>query len=377
LFLWGSDGSASTARRRFATVRRSVPPFRRKLWNARAVLRATLRALAAPRRAVPVVLVAVPVLYLQQRYSGDPLGLPLGVALVLLFLLTAPAAWRSLFPATEGVRDGFVRLGLYGAVGVAVIATAGSVLPRLLGMPPTFMTTRPSLLVCLGLYWAGGWGLARDIDLEEGFSRERARAERLSREREEARLLALRNHLDPHFLFNTLNAIAEWCREDGLVAEQAILRLSEMLRAVLAGIQEERWPLAKEVAIVRDLFELHRIRDPDAFRLQMDVPSELPDVRVPPMLFLPAAENAMKHGPGAGHRGEVSFALSDDGGALVVTIENPGEFRGPRQGGHGLEILRKRVASATDGRGSVTMSAIATGGPARTRTTITLPKGSL
>src|SRR4030095_12586183 len=57
----------------------------------------------------------------------------------------------------------------------------------------------------------------------------------LGRGAERAELLALRSPLDPHFLFNTLNAIAEWCREDGEIAERAVMRLSAMLRTVLAG----------------------------------------------------------------------------------------------------------------------------------------------
>ena len=54
----------------------------------------------------------------------------------------------------------------------------------------------------------------------------------LERAAERAQLLALRAHLDPHFLFNTLNAIAEWCRQDGEIAERAVLQLSSMLRAM-------------------------------------------------------------------------------------------------------------------------------------------------
>ena len=80
---------------------------------------------------------------------------------------------------------------------------------------------RPSLLVEVALFWVGGWGLARDIDFEENLRKERARARELLREKEHAELMALKSHLDPHFLFNTLNAIAEWCRADGRVAPWA------------------------------------------------------------------------------------------------------------------------------------------------------------
>ena len=89
--------------------------------------------------------------------------------------------------------------------------------------------------------------------LEATQAEEASRGEALTREAEHAQLLALRSHLDPHFLFNTLNAIAEWCRSDGLVAEKAILQLSSMLRTMMTGIQETGWPLAKELELPQEL----------------------------------------------------------------------------------------------------------------------------
>ena len=118
------------------------------------------------------------------------------------------------------------------------------------------------------LFLVGGWGLARDIELEAGFSAERQRAERLAESAERASLLALRAQLDPHFLFNTLNAIAEWCREDPAVAEAATLRLASMLRTMLTGIRSATWPLATEIALAQSLFDLYAIRDRARFRFR-------------------------------------------------------------------------------------------------------------
>src|SRR5439155_22664918 len=126
-----------------------------------------------------------------------------------------------------------VRVILYAAVGATLVIGIGRVIPDLIGAGRTFLTTEPSLAVCIALFWVGGWGLARDIELEEHLRRERARVEALSREADHAQLLALRSHLDPHFLFNTLNAIAECCRSDGVVGEEAILQLSSMLRTMM------------------------------------------------------------------------------------------------------------------------------------------------
>ena len=81
------------------------------------------------------------------------------------------------------------------------------------------------------------WVLGRDIELSSELAAEARRAASLTRAAEDARLIAIRQHLDPHFLFNTLGAIAEWCREDPVVAERALLELSAMLHTLFEGIR--------------------------------------------------------------------------------------------------------------------------------------------
>ncbi len=330
----------------------------------------TLSELAAPRRALAIAIVVVPLLVLQTKNSRDALALPLGALLCGAFVLVAPALWRYLLPA-RGPK-GYAALGLaaYALAGLAVVYAVGALVPRALSMRPTFLTLGQNLVACLVLFWVGGWGLARDIDLEREARESRAREALLAREAEHAQLLALRSHLDPHFLFNTLNAIAEWCRSDGVVAERAILRLSSILRTVMLGIRTTSWPLARELELVEAVFELHRIRDPELFAYRRDVPDELPEVEVPAMLLLPLAENAMKHGPGAGRRGVVTLRVRADEGGLTVAIENPGAFAGPRSGGSGLRIVERRVALACGPSGRFSIE----GDAERTVATVRLPR---
>src|SRR5690606_14515427 len=201
-----------------------------------------------------------------------------------------------------------------------------------LGIPITFMTTDTSLLVSVALFWVGGYGLGRDIDLEASLQIERRRAQTFAHEAERAQLVALRTHLDPPFLFNTLNAIAARCREDGDTAERATPELSNMLRSVLEASRRGAWPLRREIELSRALLDLHRIRDPERLVVRTEL-EDLPNIEVPPMILLPVTENAVKHGPGAGHRGEVTLALSVVGGEVVFCVENPGRYAGPREGG--------------------------------------------
>ena len=338
------------------------------------VVRSTVRGLLAPRRAIPIALVVVPLTIIQDAYSRDPLAVPLALLMCGSFLLVAPALWRALFPMDRPFAGEYLlnlaRVTVYALVGATLVLGIGRALPDLVGAGRTFLTSPPSLAVCVALFWVGGWGLARDIELEEHLRRERLRGELLEREAEHAQLVALRSHLDPHFLFNTLNAIAEWCREDGLVAEKAILQLSSMLRRMMTGISAKTWPLAKELELATALFSMHAIRDPSLFTVRLDVPDPVPDIEVPPMLLLPLAENAMKHGPLARHKGEVVLSVSVVRDLVRIELSNPGPFKGPRDGGSGLDIVKRRLALTFGDRASFT---IEPEGENRCRAVVALP----
>ncbi|WNG50138.1 sensor histidine kinase [Archangium minus] len=338
--------------------------------NEGSIVRATLKALFVPRRLLPIVLISVPLVAAQARFSYEPLAGPLGILLCALCVAVAPVSYRVIFPEGLDFSHGGIRLLLYATVGVGVVLSAGVVLPKLIGMGPTFLTDRYSLAICMALFLVGGWGLGRDIGFEESLARERARAARLALEAEQAQLLALRSHLDPHFLFNTLNAIAEWCQTDGAVAEAAVLRLSAMLRSVLAGVRAATWPLERELELVRTLFELHLLRDPELFQLSVQVEPGLESFPVPPLVLLPLAENAVKHGPAAGHRGPISLSVQTRGDTLLFALENPGASKGPREGSSGLPTVERRLALAYAGGASLALDSQ----EARTRVTVTLPR---
>ncbi|HEY2518006.1 MAG TPA: histidine kinase [Polyangiaceae bacterium] len=333
------------------------------------IVRSTWRALLEPRRLVPILVVCAPVLLAQWRFSHDPFGAPLGVAMCLAFVLVAPLSWRVLFPEGIDLRHGAIRLFLYGAIGTGVVLALGQALPAALELRPSLLTARWSLLICCGLFLAGGWGLGRDIGFEARLTRERRRSDALAREAEHAQLLALRSHLDPHFLFNTLNAIAELCREDGEVAERAVLQLSDIVRTLLTGVKAPSWSLGAELALVRDVFALHLLRDPTKFTLAWDVQGPPSGIQVLPMVLLPIAENAVKHGPAAGHRGEIRVTASVSADRLRVTVENPGHYRGPREGSEGLPTALRRLRLAYGGAAKLSI----TGAGDRTRVELDLP----
>jgi signal transduction histidine kinase len=279
----------------------------------------TLAALATPRRSLPMAAVVAALVAVQVHNSGA-LSAVVPFGLATAFVVLAPWSWRVLGHSLLGTVA-------YGAEAAAVVALLGIALPHAIDLGPTFLTDMGSLVVAGVLFAIGGWGLGRDIELELDLGH--------------AQLNAIRRHLDPHFLFNTLNAIAEWCREDPKIAEDATLRLAEMLREILEALERRTWPLGRELAVARDLLELHRVRDPDAFTVTLDVAEPVPEVEVPTLVLVSLVENAVKHGPRKGHKGPIALRITHE--PLRIEVENPGPFS-HTQSGRGIAQLQKQLA---------------------------------
>lgn len=325
---------------------------------------ATLRALAMPRRAVPIAAVTAALVAVQLYYAASATAALVPLAMVASFVVLAPWSWRRwLGGRRASARAAWPGRAAYAAVAVVAVTLSGVVLPRALGLGPTYFTDPGSLGISVVLFAVGGWGLGRDLELEHGL--------------EEARLLALHTHLDPHFLYNTLNAIAEWCAEDAKVAEEAIARLAGMMRELLAGLELARWPLRREVALAADLLELHRLRDAEALTVSVNLDEEIADVEVPPLLVLALVENAVKHGPRSGHRGQVELEVKRRGGEVVCRVENPGPYAPSPEGGHGSRTLRQRLQHAYGGRARLSIDQVndlaGDHDRPRTRATLVLP----
>jgi len=318
----------------------------------------TLRALTVPRRVLPLALVVVAMLSAEWFATRSATSLAIDLTLLAAFCLLGPASWRLLAAPPRSSRPA-ATVGYTGFLATNAIAVLllGYLLPVSLGLDWTYVVEPSSLPVVLVLFLVGAWGLGRDIDLEEGIAAARLRAARLAVEAEQAQLLAIRTHLDPHFLFNTLNAIAEWCREDPEVAETATLELAAILRTVLDGIRTPSWPLSEEISLLRRLFELYRVRDQERYRLTVEMPDTLPQVPVPTLVLLPLFENAVTHGPGAGHDGAIQLRIATREGRVEIQMRNPGRFEGLREGGEGIGIAKRRLALTYDGAARLSVQA--------------------
>ena len=164
-------------------------------------------------------------------------------------------------------------------------------------------------------------------------------------ERREAELRALHAQLNPHFLFNALNSLRALIAGQPAQAQDATTRLARLLRYTLRTSQVETVPLGAELEAVRDYLALETLRFEDRLQLEWRVEREAEAMRVPPLVLLTLVENAVKHGvaPRA-EGGVVAIAAEVEGGALHLSVENPGALgAAPSGDAHGLRNVRERL----------------------------------
>lgn len=159
-----------------------------------------------------------------------------------------------------------------------------------------------------------------------------------------AQLKSLQNRLNPHFLFNALNAIRAMIHLNPRRASDAITTLATLLRSNLINSDRPLIRLSEEMQAVRQLLSIAAMRFEDRLRTEIEVAREAADFPVPPMIVFNLVENALVHGierqPGAGTLGLKAY-LSDD--KLVVEVSNPGHLREPLKQGVGIADVRQRI----------------------------------
>jgi LytS/YehU family sensor histidine kinase len=170
-----------------------------------------------------------------------------------------------------------------------------------------------------------------------------------------ARLAALRYQLNPHFLFNTLNAVSSAViTRRNAEAEAMLEKLAEFLRVTLAADPEGLIPLEDELATIQAYLEIESIRFRDRLGVDFFCPDDLRGAVVPSFILQPLIENAIKHGVSrATGAVTVRLEVAHDGDDLVVLVEDDAERLGePARGaGVGLKNIRQRLEVLYGARG--------------------------
>ena len=208
-------------------------------------------------------------------------------------------------------------------------------------------------------------------------ARTRAQREALLRdEASRAQLQVLRMQLDPHFLFNSLNAISALVDDDPVAAQRMIEHLSGFLRQTLEHAEHAEITLAEEIALVRSYLEIERVRFGERLEVDIAVDPSLDDALVPMLILQPLVENAVRHGiqPSA-DGGTVHVHAHADGAALRVEVTDDGVgvppvFSATGSRGLGLRNTAERLVRSYGTAASLNVTGDARGG---TRATVVLP----
>jgi len=193
-------------------------------------------------------------------------------------------------------------------------------------------------LLSAGLHYA-----ALAVEASHQAERQAAEARTLARE---AELQALRNQINPHFLFNSLHSISALATQDGARAREMCVRLADFLRSSLGLGSRENIPLREELALARSYLEVEQVRFGERLRVVEEVATACQECTVPALLLQPLVENAVKHGvAGLLEGGAIRLVVEQSGRAVAITVENgfDPEMPAPRKLGIGLDQVRRRL----------------------------------
>ncbi len=181
---------------------------------------------------------------------------------------------------------------------------------------------------------------------------DRKRLAELERQNLEQQLEYLRYQINPHFFMNTLNNIHALVDIDPEKAQKTIVELSKMMRFVLYEGNKQSVPISREFDFIRHYISLMQLRYTEKVTITVDLPQELPDRQIPPLILITFIENAFKHGVSYQHTSFIEVKAEVLAHELHFTCRNskteepspaPNSHIAEQEGGVGLANVRKRL----------------------------------
>lgn len=281
----------------------------------------------------------------QLNFSSAPVLLPIVASILWTVVTPALFALSDRVDAERVGRVGRVVILLAAAAAATVIVTVGvdivasSIInrPGLDGLggggrrrggPPLGFRLVNNGIVALGVVAAG---LARSYSLR--YRQREEQATRLQAQLAQARLDALRQQLDPHFLFNTLNAVSALVERDPRGVRRMISRLSELLRYNMEGSAEQEVPLRQELQWIGRYLEVMEVRFQGRLAVHTSASDDALDALVPNLILQPLVENAIKHGVGrALAPGSIEIEAEVLDGQTILRVIDSGAGEGAGEG---------------------------------------------
>jgi len=180
----------------------------------------------------------------------------------------------------------------------------------------------------------------------EWFINERQKKE-MEAEKLSSELAFLKSQINPHFLFNILNNICSLARKKSDDTENAIIKLSQIMRYMLQDSQNEKVDLEKEIEYLQNYIELQRLRISDQVKIEFLIEGRTDSIMLEPLLLIPFVENAFKHGISYLENSEIIIQVKVEINTLFFRIENKIvkniKESVPRESGIGLKNVIRRL----------------------------------
>jgi hypothetical protein len=165
-------------------------------------------------------------------------------------------------------------------------------------------------------------GLSTSVALVQKWQNDESVRRELDQQRVNTELSYLKAQINPHFFFNTLNNIYALTNLDVKKAQEALLKLSRMMRYVLYENQKNETLLSKEVKFIEDYIELMKMRLSSRVKLNIQIEEPKENLIIAPMLLLPFLENCFKHGISSQHESEIMIKVEVMGDTLFFETRN-------------------------------------------------------
>jgi len=176
---------------------------------------------------------------------------------------------------------------------------------------------------------------------------EEGRRKDIEKEQLKTELAFLRHQVSPHFFMNTLNNIHALIDINTDIAKDAVLRLSTLMRYLLYDMSKGYISLNKEIEFIESYISLMKLRFSEKVIISVDVPGKIPDIQIPPMLFISFLENAFKHGVSYQSDSFVIFKLEVKENLINCSIRNSKHIQkvklNKKYSGIGLTNIRKSL----------------------------------
>lgn len=178
--------------------------------------------------------------------------------------------------------------------------------------------------------------------------------QQLARENLQSELALLKNQINPHFLFNTLNNIDSLIKSNTEKASHTLVKLSEILRYMIYETNVTQVQLSDEIRHIESYIELQKLQYVNRELVRFNIMGSPANIQVAPMLFIPFVENAFKHCTDKSVPGAVKIAFNIDGKQIRFESENVSDpekrINKDEASGVGLNIIRRRLELIYSGR---------------------------